>query len=185
MGERCWSIEVVCKTEECRPPAFQRLKRRAVLFLSAGAAMSIKVMTAVWEHAPFKGGKLLILLALADFANERGICWPSIPTLAKKARLTGRQAFAIIAELERKKAITIDHGTGPHGCNTYRVNFLQGVKSASDPLKFSTPTPEVGFTQTVIEPSLEKPSSSNGAPIISEEDWLEKRYERSGKGALR
>ena len=50
--------------------------------------MSIKIMTRVWDNAPYEGNKLLILLALADFADEDGQCWPSQAVLASKARCT-------------------------------------------------------------------------------------------------
>jgi hypothetical protein len=39
--------------------------------------MSIKVMSQVWEHSTRKGTRLLLLLALADFANDEGICYPA------------------------------------------------------------------------------------------------------------
>jgi hypothetical protein len=58
--------------------------------------MSIKVMSRVWEHATHKGGSLLLLLALADYADDRGICWPGLEALAEKARLTERQAVNVI-----------------------------------------------------------------------------------------
>jgi len=34
--------------------------------------MSIRVMTAVWDHSPYESGELLVLLALADWADEPG-----------------------------------------------------------------------------------------------------------------
>jgi hypothetical protein len=34
--------------------------------------MSIRVMTAVWDHADVSGGDLLVLLAMADFAADDG-----------------------------------------------------------------------------------------------------------------
>ena len=50
--------------------------------------MSIKIMTKVWEHAPYRQTDLLILLAMADFADDDGKCWPNQETLAAKARCT-------------------------------------------------------------------------------------------------
>ena len=32
--------------------------------------MSIRVMTTVWENSKATGGELLVMLALADFAND-------------------------------------------------------------------------------------------------------------------
>ena len=68
--------------------------------------MSIKVMTNVWSHSTQKGGCLLLLLALADFSNDEGLCWPSVSTLAHKSRLSRRsvqghiQALVDAGELE-------------------------------------------------------------------------------------
>jgi len=49
--------------------------------------MSIKVMTRVWEYSQAAGTPLLVLLSLADFADDDGECWPSISTIARKCRL--------------------------------------------------------------------------------------------------
>lgn len=49
--------------------------------------VSKAVETWVWQHAPVSGNDLLLLLALADEANDDGCgCHPSIRRLAKKIR---------------------------------------------------------------------------------------------------
>jgi hypothetical protein len=50
--------------------------------------MSIRWIARVWETSPYRGERLLLHLALADFANDEGVCWPSQPTLARKARVS-------------------------------------------------------------------------------------------------
>jgi hypothetical protein len=50
--------------------------------------MSIKWINYVWEESPYEGKKLLLHLALADFANDEGTCFPSQKTLAHKARVS-------------------------------------------------------------------------------------------------
>jgi hypothetical protein len=57
-------------------------------------------MTEVWAKAPFKRSDLLILLALADSANDEGVCWPSIATLAKRGRINRRNTYAALGKLE-------------------------------------------------------------------------------------
>src|SRR5215831_2313302 len=57
-------------------------------------------MARVWAHSQTAGGELLVMLALADFANDAGECWPSIPVLAHKARLTERQTRRVLKKLE-------------------------------------------------------------------------------------
>lgn len=64
--------------------------------------MSIKVMTRVWEHSTQNNGKLLLLLALADHADDNGVCWPSIGRLAQKARIEPRQAKRHLRALEKE-----------------------------------------------------------------------------------
>jgi len=41
-------------------------------------------MTYVWEHSSQKGTLLLLLLAVADFADKDGKAYPSIRTLANR-----------------------------------------------------------------------------------------------------
>lgn len=57
-------------------------------------------MSRVWSHSQQRGGELLVMLALADFANDAGESWPSVPTLAQKARLTERQTQRVLKNLE-------------------------------------------------------------------------------------
>jgi len=57
-------------------------------------------MARVWAQSQRKDGELLVMLALADFANDAGECWPSIPVLAQKARLTERQTRRVLKKLE-------------------------------------------------------------------------------------
>jgi hypothetical protein len=58
--------------------------------------MSIRIMTSVWQSSPYSGDRLLIHLALADFANDEGECWPSQATIARKARCSVRHVRTTI-----------------------------------------------------------------------------------------
>lgn len=62
--------------------------------------MSIALMTEVWKVAPYKQSELLILLALADSANDEGVCWPSVGTLARRGRVKERQVQKALTRLE-------------------------------------------------------------------------------------
>lgn len=66
-------------------------------------------MTRVWDDTRFKGADLLILLCLADHANDEGICWPSYQTLAKRARCSRRQAIRCVAKLAQEGWVRIEH----------------------------------------------------------------------------
>lgn len=57
--------------------------------------MSIKCMTRVWDLSIHKGSALLLLLAMADYADDVGLCWPGLGTLARKTRISRRQVIRI------------------------------------------------------------------------------------------
>ena len=63
--------------------------------------MSILWMTRVFESSEPQGTERLMLLALADNANDQGVCWPSMRHLASKCALGGvRAARKVVARLE-------------------------------------------------------------------------------------
>jgi hypothetical protein len=127
--------------------------------------MSIEVMTRVWKHSRHKEGTLLVLLAIADFANDEGVAFPSMKTIAKKARMTIRNAQLAVRRLERAGELTVTIGGAPPpytGCNLYRVSLATGVQE-------TLPGGEVNGTLGV-KPTSPKPSLTrhiNRRPISS------------------
>jgi hypothetical protein len=83
--------------------------------------MSVKVMSRVWEHAPHKESTLLVLLALADYADDNGICWPDVASVAKKARISDRRTTDIIHDLEADGSIAFQKGGGRGRRSCYAV----------------------------------------------------------------
>ena len=49
--------------------------------------MSAEATNWVWKHSEASGSDRLVLLALADFCNEKAQCYASYGTLVKKTRL--------------------------------------------------------------------------------------------------
>ena len=74
--------------------------------------MSVRILARVWAQSRRRDGELLVMLALADFANDAGECWPSIPVLAAKARLTDRQVRRVLNSLEETGEIRRIRSTG-------------------------------------------------------------------------
>jgi hypothetical protein len=83
--------------------------------------MSIRTMDRVWKSSRQSGGKLLLLLAIADFANDNGMAYPGIETLAEKTRQSRRTVQRQLAELEISQDLAIEPGTGRSNTNTYWV----------------------------------------------------------------
>jgi hypothetical protein len=52
--------------------------------------MSVHVSSNVWRSCPQKHDRLLLMLALADYSNDEGVCWPSLKSLAGRIRGTRR-----------------------------------------------------------------------------------------------
>jgi hypothetical protein len=74
--------------------------------VSLVSTMSIRLMAEAWERAPVDGGALLVLLALCDYANDTGTAWPAVGSLARRARLSTRQARTILRRLELAGLVT-------------------------------------------------------------------------------
>lgn len=86
--------------------------------------MSIKVMSAVWEHYPAGGSELLALLALADWSDDDGRCFPSVAAIAKKTRLSKSQAQRVMHGLIDAGVVVVEgneSGGAPGSTRRYRV----------------------------------------------------------------
>jgi Helix-turn-helix domain len=83
--------------------------------------MSIKVMTEVWESSNTKGGARLVLLALADYANDEGYCHPGVERLALKSALTERNVQFILRDLEARGELVTLQRMGRGHVNAYWV----------------------------------------------------------------
>lgn len=84
--------------------------------------MSIKVSTYVWEYSEHKGTALLLMLAIADHAHDDGGgAYPSIETLARKARTTPRHVKRLLHTLKESGELEVKSGGGPRGTNLYQV----------------------------------------------------------------
>ncbi len=106
-------------------------------------------MTNVWNsQTDFSPSELLVLLALADWANDDGFCWPAVPTLARKARMKDRNAQLILKKLEGEGFIEILPHQGPKGANMYHV-VVQNLHRCKRPE--GVQNPESGGAKTAPE----------------------------------
>ena len=80
--------------------------------------MSIEIMSKAWKNSHQSGARLLALLALADRADEDGICWPGRDWIAERSRVRKDNLRRIIRALEEAGEIVYDPGRG-RGKRTY------------------------------------------------------------------
>jgi DNA-binding transcriptional MocR family regulator len=93
--------------------------------------MSIRVMSRVWDSGPDNATECLLLLALADYCDDAGECYPSIAGLARKSRMSERGVQTVMRRLQAAGWVEIEVGGGRRNCNLYRVKTPQ--QSAENP----------------------------------------------------
>jgi hypothetical protein len=102
-------------------------------------------MSLVWE-LDLPDSEKLVLLALADCANDEGHCWPGMSTLQKKCSKSDRTIQAAIQTLCAKGHLTRREIIGK-GCNytVHPIVRLADPRTGLAPEAISPPKP---FTQT-------------------------------------
>lgn len=132
--------------------------------------MSVRVLSKVWDGYPGGGTELLALLALADWSDDEGRCFPSIKSIAKKIRLKERQVQRTVNQLISEGFVTVlsnKFGGAPGSSRRYQIVFSSltgvvndtpksktGVMQDADGCHITQYTGVVEDTLTVIEPSL-------------------------------
>jgi hypothetical protein len=103
-------------------------------------------MTAVWESDVQPAGKRIVLLALADSANDEGVCWPNMATIARKAGVglsSARKACAALEEeglLEREyRKTTTAAGNETNKSSIYTINAEKLAARVQAPAQIERP----------------------------------------------
>ena len=124
--------------------------------------MSIKVMSQVWEHSQMKGSALLLLIAVADFADDEGYAFPSTETLAQKIRMSTRQVIRLRQMLyESGELEYVSGGNGKGDKLSVKVSVrvtnrvTKGDKSGKERVTNRVTKGDTRVTRTVIEPPIE------------------------------
>lgn len=121
--------------------------------------MSIRMMTRVW-NMDLPDSQKIVLLALADSANDEGHCWPSMASLSRKCSKGERTIQGVIKKLVEAGHVT-RHEVPGKGCN-YTVHPRRDctpAETAPTPAE-TAPHPRSRCGQTVIEPSNNRKSKA-------------------------
>lgn len=86
--------------------------------------MSIKAIDRVFDYSRQKGGKLLLLIAIAESAKEDGTgAWPGRDTLAHKTRLDEVYVGVLIDELVAEGELRVHKHRAPNGGDLYDIIY--------------------------------------------------------------
>jgi len=88
-------------------------------------------MTIAWD-SPAKGNDLLILLAMCDFSSDEGVCYPSKPTVAKKAKVGATTCKHIMGAYEdiglwKSEKRLRENGSSSSNIYTININMLKNL----------------------------------------------------------
>ena len=126
-------------------------------------------MARVWELSDQRGNDLLMLLAIADFADDDGNAYPSVQTLATKCRMKPRNANVILAALRESGELDVRQNEGPRGTNRYRIVLpgfplqnLAGVQKRASLQKRASPP--VKTCSKPLHVSADEPSVNHQEP---------------------
>lgn len=89
--------------------------------------MSIKAMTWAWGLAELPLRESMVLLALADNANDEGYCWPSQETIAVKSRGSVRTVKRAVAFLQDAGLVEVQRRGSQSGRRSNMYRLLVGV----------------------------------------------------------
>lgn len=151
-------------------------------------------MSQVWDIEGIDSSECLVLIALADHADEQGRCYPSIGRLAKRTKLSDRGVQKVISRLIEKGFITVSPCAGQGGANLYTVTATPEPRSPLNDVHprptFTTPPNHVRETP---EPRSPKPSRTTIEPskVVSarapsfDEFWASWPLAKNGKDAAK
>lgn len=140
--------------------------------------MSIRVMDAIWKsEIKFEPSHLLVMLALADWCNDSGECYPAVESIAKKSRMSERNARYILKKLASDGYITITENRGRNNTNVYTLNLqslhinLEKVQVETEKVQSETIKPAITIAPepslTVNKPSLPRQKSKPENQVYS------------------
>lgn len=160
--------------------------------------MSIKVTNWVWNRSESRNGARLVMLALADRADDKGFAWPSIDDLCERTKLSPRAVQKALLNLVELGELKVESGGGRRVRNRYTIvpkpRTSDGVTgeypSTSDGVTEGKPRTSDGvspeetphFDAETPSFATETPSFEHGNPVKSAgEPPLEPSTEPSGK----
>lgn len=156
--------------------------------------MSIKAINQVFK-SNLSGNVKLVLLALADCADDNMQCFPSYSHIAKKSSISISTAKRIVKKLEEMQVLKKQHrfkkGKKQQTSNIYTLIFggstLTPIKVQNDTTIVSSVTPQDSVTAMSYKPSLSlnttQPSKESERDFLNFKNNIVKNFEGKIFGA--
>lgn len=126
--------------------------------------MSWKALNWATDQATGSASNKLILITLANFADDSGVCFPKISTMSKISELSERQIIRCIKDLKDRGFLTVIRQYREDRTRTANIYQLGGQNGANEKSNMTQchmgNTPFVTLqhdTMSLQEPSLEPP----------------------------
>ncbi|HIE5554032.1 helix-turn-helix domain-containing protein [Pseudomonas aeruginosa] len=136
--------------------------------------MSTIIMSACWPLQGMSPAQKAVLISLADQANDQGVCWPAVDSIAMRCCLSKRAVQQAIKWLRSVGIVSVEERQGrstmysvtpaayappqemhPSSKCTRAGNAPTPADAAPPPPQDMHPTPAASAPRTVIEPSGE------------------------------
>lgn len=121
--------------------------------------MSIRIMSAIFDSLSLGPTERLIMLALADHADDDGRCYPSMARLSQRTGLSERAIQTNVKNLTDAGYLKVITGGGKSHSNLY---FVSANPAADAPRSRCTPAADAPQTpqQVPVNPAADAPEPS-------------------------
>ena len=132
--------------------------------------MSIRAMQAVFDSSQQKAGHRLVLLTIANCANDDGVAWPSLDHLAAMCNATRgyvKDAIKALCSAGELEVITRTAVSGASRSNYYHILVPGAASSTYDPADYTSPATASPATPAQTRPPAQTPPPAATQPADS------------------
>ena len=131
--------------------------------------MSIRVMALVWERPDLDPYERLMMLSLADHADDEGVCFPSIARLCARTGMKERGAQTVLKRLAEKGHLRVEMNAGRKGTNRYIITLTpapDAPRTRCTPAQDApiTPAPDAGASDAPPHSTAKTPAPDAPEP---------------------
>ncbi|HWY55737.1 MAG TPA: helix-turn-helix domain-containing protein [Terriglobales bacterium] len=125
--------------------------------------MSVEAISWVWKHSKSRLAARLLLLRIANNADEDGQnSWHTVPSMAKATNLSDRQVTRACRQLQALGEVEVKFRAGPYEANVYSMPLMGGDKLSPPPPLSATDAPSPAACGDNLSPRVVTNMSSCG-----------------------